>query len=353
MAKMSKKPANRAGNQPRKKYSLKRPRNWEKLDLNSFDIPTSNKFSALSEDDNNITDLTPKQVKLAPIVVTNKETNIQTLLTKLKITCDIKIVSIGKIFFVNSPEDKIAIINELKTNKIDHYSHPDVTNKIFKVILSGLPEVETKEIEEELSRTHNFTPIKITMFKTNSQNKLYLCEFNKGEVNMKKINTVKTVYHHIIKWQKFKPKRAGPTQCMRCLMFGHGISSCSRFLACARCGQNHLTRDCTVITSETKNPAYRCFNCASADLPFRHQATDPVCPFRAKYMASVESARSKNKNQTQRKHNIKSTVCAGANSNTSHRIFRSDDEKSKQQNKHTCIKQFQCKCQYQFKHTIE
>lgn len=133
------------------------------------------------------------------------------------------------------------------------------------------------------------------MFLTNSDNKLYLCEFDSATVNMKILNSIKSVYHHIIKWQPYKPKRRGPTQCYRCLMYGHGAKSCSRYEACSQCGGNHLNKTCTNITNTTVDPKFRCFNCVSAKLPHEHKANDASCPFRAKYIATKENIQRKGK----------------------------------------------------------
>lgn len=133
------------------------------------------------------------------------------------------------------------------------------------------------------------------MFNTPSHNKLYLCHLNKNDVNMKTLKTIKVVYHHIIEWQPYKPQKNSPTQCYRCCMYGHGARSCSRYVVCLLCSGNHLSKECTLITPNTTNPTYKCFNCASANIPDTHKANDVNCPFRAKYEAAKEKTRDKNK----------------------------------------------------------
>lgn len=285
------------GNEPRKKYTLKRKREATTTEfLNSFKVPLANKFSALTTEEEDITDRPVKEtkIKISPIVVTDHNTDIKSITSNLKINCEIKIMSIGRKIFVKTVDDKTKICETLKENSVNFFTHPDNINKVFKAVLTGLPEVNTTEIAECLQATHNITATKVTLFKSESPNKLYLCEFNADEVNMKLLKDVKMVHYHIIKWQPYKPKRKGPTQCHRCLMYGHGASLCARYIACIQCGGNHLTNECNVINSETKNPKYKCFNCASAELPDTHKANDPSCPFRAKYEANKASARTKN-----------------------------------------------------------
>lgn len=135
---------------------------------------------------------------------------------------------------------------------------------------------------------------------------------------MKLLNSITTCYHHIIKWQPYKPSRKGPTQCYRCMLYGHGISQCMRFAVCSLCSGNHLTNTCTKITKDATNPVYKCYNCASAQLPaHNHKATDPNCPYRAKYEAAIKNARDKNK-YTHTTNNIQ-THTPQTNTNNDHR----------------------------------
>lgn len=178
-------------------------------------------------------------------------------------------------------------------------SHPDETNNTFKVVLSGLPEIDTNEIISDMQNTYNIEVTKVVMFNTKSSNKLYQCHIiKKDNTNLKSLNTIKVVYHHIIKWQAFKPKQKSPTQCYRCCMYGHGAHSCNRYAICILCSGSHLTKNCTVILPNTENPIYKCFNCLSANLPHNHKANHPDCPFRAKYVVTKEKAQNKNKTKS-------------------------------------------------------
>lgn len=270
------------------------------INLDNLQLPLSNRFNILETNDANVKEnaLTTHKIKIAPIVVTDVNTDIQKLITDLKVNCDIKIVSVGEKIFAKSIEDKKKITDELAAKRINFFSHPDQENNVFKVILSGLPQIEIKEIENDLAETYNINASKIVMFNTPSHNKLYLCHFDKDKVNMKTLKTIKVVYHHIIAWQPYKPQNKSPTQCYRCCMYGHGARSCSRYAVCLLCSGNHLSKECTVITINTTNPTYKCFNCASANIPDKHKANDVNCPFRAKYEAAKEKARDKNKRTT-------------------------------------------------------
>lgn len=274
----------------------------KKVDLNSLKLPTKNRFSALAvsndamdtNDHQQQQQATPKKVSISPIVVTDHTSNIQAIITELDLNCNIKLNSVGRKIFVNSAEEKKKIIDKLKEKKIFFFSHPDDNNKTFKVILSGLPQVEIALIEESL-KEQKLTPTKVTMFNTKSPNKLYLLHFNASEVSKKTLEPIKYVHHHVISWLPFKPKRNGPTQCLKCLMYGHGISSCNRYAVCMLCAGEHLTSACPTHnkTNTNSNTKFSCFNCKDADLAHDHKANAADCPFRLKYEQARNNARSK------------------------------------------------------------
>lgn len=270
--------------------------------LNNIQLPTSNRFSALSSENATQSDKTQQQNKktsVSPIVVTEHESDIQAIIKELGLNCNLKLNSVGRKIFPATIADKDKIIKKLKEKKIDFFSHPETNAKAFKVILSGLPEIDTKDIKESLAE-HQITPSKIVMFNTQSKNKLYLLHFDAEKVNKKKLDTIKYVYHHVISWLPYKPKRNGPTQCMRCLMYGHGISSCFRYAVCMVCAGSHLTKehDANADIADNTNTEFKCFNCLSAKLPHNHKANDAACPFRLKYENARNNAR--NKTTTQR-----------------------------------------------------
>lgn len=281
----------------RPKITVKKKRNLHFL--NSIQLPTSNRFSALANGDTAMqTDETQQQTeknRISPIVVTDHQTDLQAILNPLNVNYNFKLNSVGRKILPTTIDDKNKIIASLKDKKIYFFTHPEKNSKAFKVILSGLPQVDTSLITTSLAE-QNLTPSKITMFNTKSSNKLYLLHFDAAQVNKKTLETVKYVYHHAIKWLPYKPKRNGPTICMRCCMYGHGIQSCNRYVVCMLCAGDHLTKDCTThtISNDTNtNTIYSCFNCKSANLQHNHKANAAICPFRLKYETARNNARNK------------------------------------------------------------
>lgn len=283
--------------------------------LNSLQLPTSNRFSALSDSDNAMqTDEAQQQAKkssISPIVVTDHQTDIQKILIPLEVNFNLKLNSVGRKFFPATSVDKKKIIDKLNKEKISYFTHPEKDSKAFKVILSGLPQVDTVLIKSSLAE-QNLTPTKITMFNTNSSNKLYLLHFDASQVNKKTLDAVKYVYHHVITWLPYKPKRNGPTICLRCCMYGHGIQSCARYVVCMLCAGEHLTKDCTTHNNNNTNTIFACFNCKSANLPHNHKANDVNCPFRLKYETARNNARNKTRTPINQRSQANTTRLAPA-----------------------------------------
>lgn len=264
--------------------------------LNSIQVPTSNRFSVLSSNDMD-TDQNQKEKKqprITPIVITDHETNIEPIFERVK--CNIKIISVGRKIYPATLEDKKTIMDGLIGAKINFFSHPENDNKTFKIILSGLPNIDTKLIEDSVNEQIKVQPTRIIMFESKSSNKLYLLHFNATQVNKKTLEKVKYVYHHVIKWLAYKPKRNGPTQCYKCLMYGHGALQCGRYTACMLCAGPHPTKECNIKPDDT-NAEFKCFNCLSAKIQFNHKANDINCPFRQKYDDARKNARKNTTNQ--------------------------------------------------------
>lgn len=299
-----------------KKHKVKfKANNAKKIDLNAIQVPLSNKFNLLDEVDGEmIVDQKPPRV--APIIATDLNANIQLITSELNLNYDMKLMSIGRKILPRTADDKVKIIEALKLAKVNFFSHPDASNGTFKAILSGLPEVPIEEISSCLHTTLEITPSKIVMFNTKSYNKLYLCHFDKSNINMKVLRAVKSVYHHIVTWLPYKPKRVGPTQCYRCCMYGHGISTCNRYAVCMLCSGNHTTKECNAYTQDDASNMYKCFNCASANIKHDHKANDPNCPFRAKYEANRDNARAKHTRKSTSKRPTPPSNASVNNNNT-------------------------------------
>lgn len=267
------------------------------VDIKDLVVPLSNQFEVLENEKEAEKEPTSNEKKfISPVVITNHDYDIKPLLSATNITYTLKIVSVGRKIFVNNSDDKNKLVKALTENKVPFFSHPDNAKKEFKVVLSGLPEFETSDVEQCLKEQCKLAPISVTMINTKSSNKLFVVVFNKSDIALRDLRKFKVVLTHIVKWLPYKPKRNGPTQCFRCCMYGHGIRQCFRSEICGLCAGAHLTSTCSLNTNsndENQDVQYKCYNCASAKIPHNHKANDIECPYRAKYLLSRRDNRHK------------------------------------------------------------
>lgn len=275
----------------------------KRIDTN---VTTQNRFSLLNlNDDSEVIPSANQQAKKpAPITITNPEQGkkVDELLKALNVGFRYKFISVGKKILCDNDNDKQKIEDTLSKNKIEFFSHPTNNEKIFKIVLSGLPEIPVDEIKKSLMERNNLNPIKIFMFNTKYENKLYLLHFNKNEVSKSDVTNIKVVYNHLIQWRPYRNQKKGPTQCYNCGMFGHGASCCHRPPSCLLCGKNHLTNLCPFSNSnandDNSQTVYKCINCSRYGDILNHKASDPNCPARGKYLLT----KTNRKNTTQSKN---------------------------------------------------
>lgn len=247
-----------------------------------------------------------KKTKIPPIIVTQKDfkSNVISDLNLPDIT--FKFISLGlKISFGNMDSyDKC--IEFLSKKNIEFFTHR-VKNNIFKVVLSGLPQLNTDDIKVELNSRHNLNILDVRELQTSYYNKnsrLYLISLENKDINLAQLRQIKDVNHTIVNWLRFSPKFKGPIQCRRCLMFGHGAENCHRKILCMFCASSeHASENC----SFNKVPAgqvvnFNCGNCKSRGMRSNHKANDPSCPCKIEFENIRNHVRVKNSNRSHQSH---------------------------------------------------
>lgn len=261
-----------------------------------FNVPVTNRFDLLK---NSVDSTQIKPSKVSPIVVTagSKIDSTKDLLERNKIDYYIKITSVGTKFFIPSKGNRDAVENHLRKNDIEFFTHPSADTKTLKIVLSGLPELSIDSINSCLKEDYNIVPVKNSMFKTKNSNKLYLLFFNPNEVTKANIMSIRYVCKHHVRWLPYKPAKRGPTQCLNCGMFGHGITHCHRKTSCLLCGELHKSDDCVYTkNNESMNQSiFKCVNCKSNGLSHNHRADDNNCPSKLKYLEIRNKINSKNR----------------------------------------------------------
>lgn len=273
--------------------------NARKASRTDYAVSTSNVFSALSV--NNQPVQPSKPARPAPITVTD-EINVATHLKDATFPYRLKMVSIGTKIYVDKEDDFKHICDALKAKDIEYFTHPFGEAKTFKLILSGLPELPTADITNWLKSQNNITVNRIIMLNSGGSHKRYLVQFNPKENNRTEVMNIKVILNHVIKWIPAKNNRKGPSQCLRCAMFGHGISACNRKPTCLLCGEAHETKDCSFSgTDDSEQRIFKCFNCKAKNLQHNHKASDPLCPCRINYIEIRSSANNRKPQATQQR----------------------------------------------------
>lgn len=280
-----------------------------KLTRSRFNTTTTNRFSILATDNGEpSSDMEPKK-KPAPITVTdvNQYKRLDEIVKSLNVKYRYKFIGIGIKVFMNTDEDRQKVESKLIEGNVEFYSHPTQREKVFKIVLAGLPDISTDELKKSLVNENNLNPLKIIKLETKGYNKLYLLHLNKNDISKNDIKDINVVYNHIIQWRPFRSKKRGPTQCFKCGMYGHGMSFCHRQTSCFLCSKNHETKSCPLSSNNNENTQaiFRCMNCARHGLPAAHRANDHQCPARGKYITAKTNKNphntmsQKNKSMTQ------------------------------------------------------
>jgi len=93
---------------------------------------------------------------------------------------------------------------------------------------------------------------------------------------------------------RFSPNASGPTQCAKCLTFGHGKTNCNIFSRCVRCGGRHESAKCMHLIdkdnpkSKIPSDKVKCANCQGD-----HPANYKGCPSRKAYIDLQRQVREK------------------------------------------------------------
>lgn len=273
---------------------------------NNTHISTQNRFSALQQHDTDMNDWNEedrpntsnanasknKIMKPPPIKITDNRlniVNIKNYIVELGITSfQTKGTSIGIKIDLDKKEDHATLSDKLKADNFAFFTHSAPDQKSFKVVLSGLPKIDTKIIIDELKRFNiNASSVsELTAKNANANHCLYLVQLPKSDVTLGQLRKIRSIDHVIVDWKAFRPRNKGPTQCNRCAMLGHGAQNCHRKEACLICASsNHIAANCPFKEETSEAFVYKCFNCASKNLAnTKHRANDPNCPSRAEYL---------------------------------------------------------------------
>ncbi|XP_025420378.1 uncharacterized protein LOC112690562 isoform X2 [Sipha flava] len=76
--------------------------------------------------------------------------------------------------------------------------------------------------------------------------------------NNNDIHEITSLFNTIVRIEKPLKKRRGPLHCLNCQDYGHTKNYCNHEARCVKCGENHLTIECT----KDRNSLAKCALCA-------------------------------------------------------------------------------------------
>lgn len=259
-----------------------------KLGVNIFDNLSINDKQNKQKSDKQLP--TTKNYLPPPLIVTGDAKDLHRTIDEIGITkFSMKNMTIGTKVFVENDNDFAKISSHLKTSNIEFYTHGRKDQKVCKTVLSGLPEISTELIRDELAAL-NIHPIQIVQMRTQNPNPhraLYLLHLNSNDSPLQDEQKIKSILHTIVKWSKYKPRSRGPTQCRNCSMYGHGTQNCFRRATCTLCAKDdHNQQTCPLKELPIDaSPMFKCSYCTKNNIqPSNHRASDINCPGRKLYM---------------------------------------------------------------------
>lgn len=179
-------------------------------------------------------------------------------------------------------------VNALKILNSEFYTHANREETLVKIVVSGLPVFEKDELLVELKK-NNITPRELKMLSKTKDNDsaLYVLYFDKGTVKLNKLREVKYLFNVVVWWRHWTRKNSDVVQCFRCQRFGHGSRHCNMKARCVKCGEEHMSSECTIPKAQN-DPRYthdviKCANCGN-----NHTASFKECRIRLDFIKRQE-----------------------------------------------------------------
>jgi len=179
-------------------------------------------------------------------------------------------------------ETRDRVLTLLKANRKEFFTHELRSEKPFKAVIRGLPDLPEEDIITAL-REQSIEPLVVHKISKkhyeghSRQACLYLVHFTKGTITLAALKCIRTVDSIRVSWEAHRSGKGRIVQCHRCQAFGHGTRNCSMKKRCENCSEEHDSETCPTKAPE----ATKCANCNGS-----HRSTDPDCPSRHNYNLS-------------------------------------------------------------------
>lgn len=193
---------------------------------------------------------------------------------------------------------------ELLKEKQHRFHTYSIEEPQMKFVVYGLPTMQLEELERGL-KAEKISPVKIVKMtmkqKKHEDHQNYLLYFKGGEQEGEQanlLNTLKNIKYvdgFKVKWDKYRNKHNGPSQCSNCLQFGHGQRGCSHEAICFRCSEKHDSKKCPhklIENNKVSIEKLKCHFCGE-----KHTAISQACKTRMQIIENWKTKSAKGNNQ--------------------------------------------------------
>jgi hypothetical protein len=251
----------------------------------STSFPSPNQFAVLSnsKSDNEENGAPPQTnthpTRIPPIVIysylNNHSATLKQVNKKLTTPLDVKSKANRLLLYTKSSHDYNILLTETQAAKLAYHTYPLPEAIQPWLVLKGIPpNVPEEDVQEELA-AHDIQTVQVTQITKKDKSTqtvitkypIFVITFQPG-TDMHKVLQLHKLCHCIIRWEKYKNSR--PVRpCFNCQSLGHSSKFCRQPSKCAKCDQQHASKDCTKPT--TSPP--KCVNCGGD-----HPANFTGCP---------------------------------------------------------------------------
>ena len=179
--------------------------------------------------------------------------------------------------------DYTRIAEFLKIKKIEYFTYNASANRPRKVLIKHLPaDIDTDEVSSDLVRMG--IPVqKVSNFIGRDKRPSTMYIVTVGRDHLDKVYKINRVLDFSVKIETLKPLKS-IVQCHKCQRFGHVSMHCEMKPRCVKCGDNHVSSECSL----KKSPGTKC-KCVNCGLD--HPASYRGCEAHKSAMAARSKAR--------------------------------------------------------------
>lgn len=237
-------------------------------------------------------DAEQKKEKLPPVIVEDVDTWLfQKIVKEKNIDVCIKSGRQKHTITAKTQEDLNILRQIVKDSDAGGFTYPTQDEKRTAVVLKGLPAESDRDdlINEIKEKTGHVVEVNRLRTDAAREGKYELNMFVvSGEAKiMKDVTELNCLAYHRIRWEKLL--KDDVTRCRKCQRYGHSARGCLYASRCARCNEEHETKDCTAENVAKENAF--CVNCGKRG----HPASYRGCETRKLILKSVKKRQEEKK----------------------------------------------------------